>query len=194
MKLLAILLILAGTTIKALFGHLAKNWANLESISLILYLIGFTLLLYNLVSRIDKNNEEISFKNNPLKWIFGRSFFIYILVIPVMVGLMYFSENLNIKIQEHFLKENTEKTIATFIGFEKQSYLIKYGKETKEFAMFQYKTPNGIIYQGLPKKNFKPKKSSFTVKNSQLVISNKMTNQKVEIIYSKKYPTIFKIL
>ncbi|TNJ40998.1 hypothetical protein KFZ70_04110 [Tamlana fucoidanivorans] len=194
MKLIAIILIIIGTTVKALFGHLALNWANLESTSLILYLIGFTILIYNLVSRIDKNRKELSFKKNPLKWIFSRSIFIYILIIPIVIALIYLGENLNIKMQEYFLGQDTEKTVATFVGFEQQSYLIKYGRETKEFAMFEYKTPNGLIKQGLPKEEFKLKKSSYTVENNKLVIPNNIKNQKVEIVYSKRFPSIFKII
>jgi len=194
MKLIAIFLILIGTSIKALFGHLADNWATLESTSLILYLIGFTILIYNLVSKIDKNRKELSFKKSPLKWIFNRSFFIYILIVPAVIGLINLGEILNTKMQDYFLQQDTETTTATFIGFDKQSYPIKFGRETKEFAVFEYKTSNGIIKQGLPKEVFKPKKSSFEIKNNNLVILNDKANQKIEIIYSKKFPTIFKII
>ena len=184
-----------GLLIKASFGHLARKWAIVETISMLLYLIGFTILVYKLITK-SENRKGIEFNKNPLKWIFKRPFFVYVLIIPMFIGLIWTGKFLNEKLKNHYLSKEISETQATFIGFEEQSFLVKYSRKSEQFAILNYKTNIGIITQGLKKEDFEKQKKHFkseTKSGNKFPVIENLKNKKATIIYSLEYPSFFKI-
>jgi amino acid transporter len=195
-RIFGILFILLGVLTKSIFGHLAEHWSTIEIISVILCVIGLTIVFYKLIVKSD-NRKGIKFRKKPLKWIFKRPLFIYILIIPSIVSLFFTGKFLNDKLKNHYLEKEISETKATFIGFSEQSYLGKYGTSTSEkFAILRYNTNCGIITQGLKNEEFEKNRKYF---KSELNIEKRsyngenMNTRKATIIYSLKYPSFFRI-
>tara|TARA_R110001632_G_scaffold64960_16_gene154277 strand:- start:2542 stop:3144 length:603 start_codon:yes stop_codon:yes gene_type:complete len=191
-----IFFIVLGLLTKSIFGHLAENWANVQVVSIILYMIGLTILFYRIIVK-SENRKGIEFRKKPVKWILKRPLFIYILIIPIIISLFLTGQFLNNSLKDHYLEKETAETKATFIGFKEQSYLGRYGTTTSEkFAIIKYNTNFGIITQGLKKEEFEKNKKHF---KSELNFGERNSNggnlniRKATIIYSLKFPSFFKI-
>jgi hypothetical protein len=173
--------LLLGLLLKVIFGHLAKIWSEIEFYSYLCYVIGFIILVYKIVIKSERKVNRKA-KNPILNWIYKKPFLIYIFIIPIIIFLLLAGEFLNIKLRDYYLERKTNETLAEFVGFDKQSFLVKYSYKVENFAIFKYKTGKGIITQGLKKKEFE----KFIKRRENL-------KNKIKIVYSVEYPSFFKI-
>jgi hypothetical protein len=182
--LIGIIVISIGLFIKSYYGHIAPKWATTQVSSNLFYILGLGIIFYKIIIKTE-DRKDIEFKVSPIKWIFKRPFFIYFLIMIIGIGLFRSGDILNEKLKTNFLASETAETKAILVGFQEQSFLMKYSRKSKNFAILKYRTKDGIITQGVTEKEFE--------ENKQYFKTDSRNKKSTTIIYSKEKPTFFKI-
>ncbi|MBD3903514.1 hypothetical protein NAL32_00430 [Chryseobacterium sp. Ch-15] len=170
--LYGILLILVGFSVIFFFGY--KDNSFLEIISYLAFFCGWLIITFSLLGKYYSFGKP-KFIANKILWIKKtmKNTLIICFAIIGMFSSMFITGNLtDQRIQNILGNEPTEKTIAEVINLE--SRYTRGG--WKIWAIFQYKTRNGIYKKGIYNYSGNFKKGD-----------------KYSIIYSVKYPEIAEI-
>lgn len=161
----------------ALFVHNLDYWVSVKWWSLNITTVGFLFIFFP-VMEIFKTTQFYQFLFTPKKWYL--SILSVLLFILTLTFLYIFIEKIalltNKKIQAYYLNRKVQGTIGEVIGVVDITYTLK-STYHQRFMAVEYATPDGILRQGLD-----PKQYGYL-----------QNGQKIEIIYSRDHPSIFKV-
>ena len=116
-------------------------------------------------------------------FISGKWYFKVIGVLTFILSLSLYNlftdqlaVGLNEKIKSYYLERKTIETTATVLGLTKISFTLKTTFNQK-FMVIEYGTDEGILRQGLDPKKY----------------AGLRPGQKIDILYAKHHPSIFKL-
>ena len=192
-KSVGILFLLAGLIIKAFFSHNLKFWSISESISIILFAIGLSIIFVNLI-RKDKNGQMSSVGlriPNLLKKIIALAICLLIIISLINVG-----EKLNKGIENYMLSDDTTETTAKITGVSNQSFYVRYRHRQQYFYNLQWNINQETYIQALDLRKFDREWNGMEfVQNNKGEVSRinyrPAIGREIRIRYSNKYPSFF---
>ncbi|NPV51650.1 MAG: hypothetical protein HPY60_10725 [Candidatus Methanofastidiosum sp.] len=133
-----------------------------------------------------------------MKWVTRnvKQIIILILLFISILGFEKIGENLNYKLREFYLSNNTIKTVGSIKGI-KRIEIVRIGRQefyTVNFIVEKELKTYGLITKYAKKDNqhfdnyINPK---FT--NGTMII-NRLKGAEVEVLYSKRFPSFFRII
>jgi len=192
--IIGFLLLMAGLILKISLCHNMKYWGNITAISRIAILFGLGLICMIPISYL---SEKKKFSDSKIGWLIfnSKKVVFLILFLGVVFGLDWIGQKINYKIRDYYLSKNTETTTGTIRGI-KSLDLVKVGYE--KFCIVDFVIDNKLVEQGLMLKYAKKDNDYFkrfkTPKISgQNLAVDRLKGNRVEILYSKKYPSFFRI-
>lgn len=163
-------------TLKVLYSHNIEYWATVKSLGLLIGFIGFIVLFYNIIEKIDTMKPR-SFRMYSVQAVLYLIYFAVFVTANAyaVIKLEDLGEWGNKKLKEYYLAGDTEESDAMVKGETDVYYTIKYSKHAERFTIIEYNVDGETIIQGL-----KP--------NGGLVAGDR-----IRLIYSKRHPTFFEI-
>jgi hypothetical protein len=193
--IVGIILIIIGLILKIILNHNIEFWRFAKGTSIFLFAVGITVCL---PFEFIKGFQKQEFKSSPLKWVTRnvKQIIILILLFISILGFEKIGENLNYKLREFYLSNNTITTVGSIKGI-KQIDFVRLGRQdfyTVNFIVGKELKTYGLITKYAKKDNqhfdnyINPK-----ITNGAMTIK-KLKGAEVEVLYSKRFPSFFKII
>ena len=192
---IGISLIVAALILKSLLNHNIKYWELVKYSTILLSILGILVLLFSVWNNIREKPKK-AFQKLPKEWLvyYLTNGTVLILALVAIIGIEKLGESLNFKLREYYLSQDTAKTtgiLEDYIRF----YLPK--AEDEDFYLISFNIENQIFKKGLLVK-YREKDGSYyngkiMLENNKLRVEN-MIGSKIEIEYSKKFPSFLKII
>lgn len=169
-------LIILMVLLKSIFNHNIDYWGPIKSLTVLLGIIGFIILGFNIINKIGSFKPR-SFTLYPLQGLlFLVSYLMFFsVIIAAVIQLELVGAWANTKLRDYYLSHNTTETQGTVMGDVDISYQIKYRKHLERFTLIQYNTIHGTIRQGV---------------DPSLGLT---AGDSVKVVYSKTHPTFSEI-
>lgn len=190
---IGILLLAFGLILKSLFNHAIEYWVFINYSSLFLFVFGLSVLLISFLGKWNIKPKK-EFKRTPVVWIvyFIKSNFSILFGLLVLIGLEKTGKCLNYHLRNYYLNSDTEITKGKIIDIVKID-LTKGGSE--EFYLIEFSKGQKIIITGLliDYTSWDNKNKSYKLLD-HAISANKIKASKIDIMYSKNFPSFIKIL
>jgi hypothetical protein len=193
-KIIGALLLVFGLILKITLTHNIDYWGFSKNISIISFIIGLILLTpFRLIDSSDKDSKKT--KSSKLILSKGLNLIIIAILFVCGLGLEKFGNYLNYKTRVYFLSQNTESTIGIISGI-KRINIVKVGEA--DFYEISFKVnrenySNGLLldYAEKDSEYFDKFRKPEITKNTMAI--GKLKGSQVNIIYSKRFPSFFRI-
>jgi hypothetical protein len=125
----------------------------------------------------------------------GKKVLFIVLFLGVVFGLDWIGQKLNYKLRDYYLSNNTEQSIGVIRNIKKVDY-VKVGSE--RFYVIDFIIDNRTVTQGLMIKYADKDNDYFNRYKKPKLTRQNLTidyfkGSQVEILFSKRYPSFFKI-
>jgi len=193
-KIIGILLIVFGLILKITLSHNIDYWGFSKNISIISFIIGLVILTpFHLIDSAHKDTKKT--KNSKLILSKALNLFVIAILFVCGLGLEKFGNYLNYKVRDYYLSQETEITTGIISGI-KRIDIVKVGHA--DFYEINFKV-NGENYSNGLLVDYAEKDSEYFDKFRKPIISSnnmtigKLKGKQVQIIYSKRFPSFFRI-
>lgn len=188
--IIGFLIIVSGLTLKTCLNHNVNYWGIVKIISLLCFIIGIAAFvpLGSVESKSHGSSSEELLKK--MKWV-G----IAVIMVIGIIGFEKLGVKMNYKLRNYYLSYNTGKAVGTIRGI-KRIEIVRGGHA--DFYVIDFSISGNTYYGGLQVKyadednNYFDKFIHPKVVNGGLTVSI-LKGDFVNIVYSKKFPSFFKV-
>ena len=193
--IIGITFIVLGLILKSLLNHNIKYWELVKYSTILLSIFGISVLLLSVWDKIEKKPKK-TLQKLPKAWLvyYLTNGTVLILALVAIIGIEKIGESLNYKLREYYLSQEIVKTTGILEDYIK-FYLPKV--EDEDFYLISFNIENQIFKKGLLVKYSEKDGSYYNGKiklENNILTVEKMIGSKVEIEYSKKFPSFLKII
>jgi len=193
-KIIGFLLIIFGLILKITLTHNIDFWGFSKNISIISFIIGLVILTpFHLIDSSAKDSK----KTKGSKLIFSKALNLTVIAILFVcgLGLEKVGNYLNYKVRDYYLSQETGFTTGIISGIKRVD-IVKVGHA--DFYEISFKA-NGEKYSNGLLVDYAEKDSEYfdrfkepQIRNNTMTIV-KLKGNEVRIVYSKKFPSFFRI-
>ncbi len=193
--LVGLAIIIIGLLIKTTLNHNMNYWSFVRGFSILSFAVGLVLMVPRSLEKI--NNKGKKSLSPRLGKVVAKlkPIILTILLFVVVLGLERLGGNLNYRLRDYFLNHDTAIANGYAKGI-KRIDLVKIGHE--DFYLIDFNVGDKVQSSGLMVAYAAKDSGLFTeinqFKNSegQLIINN-LRSGNVQVKYSKKFPSFFKV-